>query len=642
MSERYQKIYQLARRLYASQAPVLIESGALLLEQRSNAMLCQLCFRNIQARTVKSLRAEVQMLDEQGQPLGKRLGHRYLDLDLKREQQCGKDSALVLPSDLARSFTVRLTQVSFDNGEIWTDEKAEWKELPEQKILADYCGNEAEEKRFLRRFGKDCLYGPLETEELWFCTCGAVNRNTESRCHRCRLRRSALLGKAAEAPTAEELEEVRIFAGEAEEEPKPRQKRGLILGAAAALALLGLLAVLLIPRLKNPSQAAPVSGSRPSAAPEVQTAAAAPGPAEEAEPAEELPTDPQAEAYAQALALQEKAHYAPLEDAPGLYADAAEAFEALGDYEDCAERAQLCREEMSSHRRSLYQPDYEDAAALLEAGHYAEARLAFLALGDYEDSAEQALEAVFRKGEALFQYLNSHSIKGVKAELSVDTETESLVALPRDQLLKLGSSGLAELQDCFGADPVRFVSAEEGEVPSLSLEEATAQLLRPLGDYRNSAEMAALLPEMVDRSDEFFALCAAGELEEARDWLNAWQRPFEDRDLWLERMERFLPYCGEWEHLVGDPALVSTAEGGVEKIYHLRCQVMLTPEGATLRFLLHEGDETGPELFAGLEESRFLLHNPGMTYLAQLSNSGSLTVIKLKDGNSVGGVEYVR
>ena len=77
MSERYRKLYSLEHRLYSSHAPVIIESGALLLEQRCHAFLCQICFRNIQDKPFRSIRSEVQMLYKDGMPLGKHLDHLY-------------------------------------------------------------------------------------------------------------------------------------------------------------------------------------------------------------------------------------------------------------------------------------------------------------------------------------------------------------------------------------------------------------------------------------------------------------------------------------------------------------------------------------------------------------------------------------
>lgn len=634
MSERYKKLYHLEHRLYASHAPVIIDSGSLLLEQQSNAMLCQLCFRNIQDKPVKSLRAVVQMLDARGELLGNPVDHRYQDLDLKREEDCGRDVAIVLPSLQAASFTVRVNQVVFADGEVWADTNNPWDDLPDQYALEDYYERSSDLNRFLRRFGQDCSYAPVESEELWFCTCGAVNANPEARCHRCGRRRSALLGKPAEQLTPEELEEASFHAAE-EMEELPRGRLGLLLGAlAAAVLLLAALAFLYIPDLQFWVKKAPAASvTQSSPAGETET----PG----LLPAAESADAQQQNAYQQALTLQTKANYAPLEDAPGLYEAAAEAFEALGDYRDCQDRALECRAALQEQLETLLNSDYEDALQLLEERRYSEAREAFLALADFRDSADQAREAVYRKALALYQFADTHEIKGVTALLRTDVGEESVVVLPREQVLRLGKSGMRDLEACFGEDPV-LLTVEDPDLGELKpLEEATAELLRPLGAYRDSADLAKKLPGMIDRSEEFFKLCGAGELAAARDWLNAWDRPFEDRELWLERIDRFLPYCQTWQMLIGDPSLVSTMVGSTEKIDTLRSKVLLTRDGATLLLLLHEGDQDGPALYAELEENRFLMHTNTLTFLANISGSGSLGIAKLKEGEVTGGVEYV-
>ena len=624
MSERYKKLYHLRRRLCAPESPVIIESGALLLEQSSNALLCQLCFRNIQERPIKALRAVVQLRDERGRALGKPVDHRYLDLELQREEEYGRDTAIVLPPERAASFTVRLSQVSFADGEVWTDQDVFWEELPEQQSLEDFCGGREAAERYRRRHGESCRFAPLETEELWFCACGAVNRSGDGRCHRCRLRHSALFGRGGE-PRDQEGEETRFTPVKAAPR-SPKGRRRWLLWAGAGLCALALGAGLLLPRLK----AAPP-------APEEAVEAATPSPA----PATEKPVDERQAAYEAALALQEKADYAPLEDASRLYGQAAEAFEALGSYGDAAARAQDCREKEAAEEISLTEIDYDAAAALLEGGRYSEARAAFLALGDFSDSREQADEALYRRNRALYSYLTEHELRGVTASLSAKPEQESRIALSRAQLLGLGSRGLQELEAVFGGDPLLLITEESAAGTLQPIEQELAEQFETLGDYRDSAALAAELPEMIDRSGEFFALCAAGELERARDWLNAYDKPFEERELWLARIDRYLPYCRSWELFAGDPSLPSQAAGGVEKLYAFRCEVRLTPEGAVLRFVSEEAAGDAPEMGGELDEGRFMTQLGSTGFIAQLNTSGSLTMVKFKDGKTIGGAEYV-
>ena len=622
MSARYKKLFTLEHRLYASHAPVLIESGALLQEQESGTLLCQLCCRSIQDRPVKAIRAVVQMLDAQGLPLGKLVEHRYQELDLQREDICGRDIAIVLPSSEAASFTAKILQVSFADGEVWA-EKAPWEPLPEQYTLEDHFVSAEEVYRYQRRFGEDCVFDPLETEELWFCTCGAVNANTEGRCHRCRRKRSALLGKGPELPPTEDAEEAEYRAQPFLPTKLPPRVRGLAIGAAA-LVLLGLLALVLIPRLHGGSTKA----EEPEAAP-IAAAAVTEDPADAALQA----------AYEEALALQAKAEADP--DDYALYLSAAEAFEALGAYEDSSDRAAACREQLVLLNEAVLQEDYATAQELLSQRRYSEAREAFLALGDYQDSAEQADEALYQKALGLYHYVEDNSVRGITASLSADPEEESRVAIPRERLLKLGQAGLRDLEDLFGEDSVVFTAAEE-ESEMLPLPDALVSLLEPLGDYKDSKELAAQLPELVDQSDAFFELCEAGELEAARDWLEAWDKPFEDKELWLERVDRCLAVDGTWYFLNGDPSLVPSIGGIHEKYYTIVCQVRLSTEGAVLRILLDEKNETGPELFAELDSDCFRLEDGAIGYLVQLSPGGSLGVNKTENGNIIGGAAFGR
>ena len=73
----------------------------------------------------------------------------------------------------------------------------------------------------------------------------------------------------------------------------------------------------------------------------------------------------------------------------GEYAEAAEMFEALGDYKDSADRVKAC--------------NYQGALELADAGKYQEALEIFLSLGDYEDCGEQSVLCTCKAAEAYAQ-----------------------------------------------------------------------------------------------------------------------------------------------------------------------------------------------------------------------------------------------
>ena len=75
----------------------------------------------------------------------------------------------------------------------------------------------------------------------------------------------------------------------------------------------------------------------------------------------------------------------------GDYAKAAEAFTALGDFQDSAQKAASAK----------LGADYQAAEALMESGDYTGAAEAFTALADYKDSAQRAEGCISADGTGL-------------------------------------------------------------------------------------------------------------------------------------------------------------------------------------------------------------------------------------------------
>ena len=108
-----------------------------------------------------------------------------------------------------------------------------------------------------------------------------------------------------------------------------------------------------------------------------------------------------ARAYDDALALLDA----------GRYNEADVAFTKLGNYKDSAEKA----EEAAGMGQE--NPAYTKACKLLEDGRFDEAHDAFIALGNYEDSAEKALEALYQKAGKLLEGGSYDEAQALYAEL---------------------------------------------------------------------------------------------------------------------------------------------------------------------------------------------------------------------------------
>lgn len=658
MSERYKKLYHLEHRLYASGAPVIVAAGALLRDAYSGGLLCQLKFRNIQPLPIKALRVLVQMLDVDGELLERPVSHRYLDLDLKQEEEFGRDVAIVLPSREARSFTVSVSQVSFTDGEIWKNTAAEWLPLEDQPTLAEYYGDPEVAVQFQIHCGTDCRYPVVLDKELWFCACGAVNPLSEGKCHVCRRRRSGLLDISEDALRAEaraRLENERVQSSQEAQDARKRRKKRLIAAAVILpLVILATGAALTLPGMLARSHAYEDArvllddGNYDEAA----AAFAALGDYRDSADyigekipyrfAEELMTAAEAN-DSSALSRIGRNEDDLSEEVPAsrlLYEAAAERFAALGDYADSAARRQSCLDALEAERLARLQAKYDDAAALLRDGSYSLARQAFLALGDYNDSAELAKEAVYKKALALYRFVEQYNVSALSALLSMDAEETSILSLPERKAEALGSEGMEALQAAFGKDSVEIRTEAAPDEALKPLPEALAALFASLPDYRDSEERAATLPEITDYTREFYLLCENGKLEEALAWLQAYEGEFQDREQWETRLTLYIPYCSKWTLYSGDPTLLPRITGREGSCYGFRSLVVLRGESATLRLLIPGDAEYSLDLNPATGETDFFYSADGFRYFAFISSGGRLGIIKWDISSICGSVEY--
>ena len=697
MAERYRKLFDLEHRLWAPDAPVVLEAGSLLEDQSSGSMLCQLKIRNIQPRAIKALRAVVQLQDDEGKPLGKAVDHRYQGLELRRDEQAGADQAIVLPSRDGRRFIARITQISFADGEIWTDGGQEWQPLSDRILLEDRL-DPPDEDRFRARFGKDSVYAPADDGALWLCTCGAVGLASEGRCHVCRRKAAPqlellahLLGqepprtvkRARSDEDDEPLEETADWSRgpEAPEDAPDRnedaqedaplpwiQKFRWVIWLLLLLLVGGLATSLALPRIRQAKAAAPSAAQSPAV--KVQDdlieqalalleqgdyrGAVAAFHALGIEGGHFSPAQKQ-EAYRFAAVLQERAETNDAEalvligssaeelsdeDSPAavLYQAAEDRFLALGDYSDSADRAAQCREAMDAREALRLQMLYDNAAAMLDRGEYTAARALFLSLGDYSDSAEQAKESLYRRALDLYRFAEDNDIASLYAALPDDSGGRFV--LSRERALALGAEELERLADACGADGAKISIGTEPEIGMLPLERALEQVFRSLGDYRDSAVLAEQVLDFADGAEIFFSLCAENDLDGARDWLANGRGRFEDRERWAALLDGYASFDREWKLSTGDPTLLSVMLGDDQPVYSIRTLVVLDRDGATLRIFPGEDESQFAELRAELGDEQFVMHLDKGGYLAEVSGTGRLSLIRFLDGAVLGGAEY--
>lgn len=325
MSERYSKLFSLPPNLYSEGAPVLISAGALLKDNQTDKVLAQLKIQNISDKPIKAATVKLVPADTTGKLLGNEIQHQYLDLNSGRDADFGQKTPVSLPDASTRGFSAAVSEVIFADNTIWTDSNTPWEPLSSPSPLDD-IGDSELVKQYRIKYGADCKYIFKTEKDLWYCACGAVNRQGEFTCHHCGKEAAAISAVDIDALETERDERLDRERTAAAAQIKKRKKIATIVIPVAVIAIV---AIVLISNFAKAQQ----------------------------------------EAYDSAVALAEA----------GNLDKAIAAFTKLGDYKDSAEQLLKSKYEKAVHliENAENLEDVEEANAL------------FIELDGYADSAER-------------------------------------------------------------------------------------------------------------------------------------------------------------------------------------------------------------------------------------------------------------
>lgn len=661
MADRFTKIFTLEHIPWLPGSPVLLMAGALLRDGYSGDLLCQFRLHSLSEKPVKSVSLLIRMLDTAGQWLEPVLQHQYLDLSLLRDEETGTQTAIVLPRRDARGFIARVAQVIFEDNTLWqADPDAEWQQLPRVQRLEEAYGNPQMAEQFRICFGTDCRFLPSLSDDLWFCTCGAVNDAAESVCHRCRRVQTALMNVNADALRMEadsRKTQEELWQTEDRQELLRNRKKWLkiavvivpllILAAGLAKFLPGYLqqrrdyrnaeTLLAIGQYEDAAAAFTKLGDYRDSAEQ----------AERNVPYQHALSILSAADADDASALASVGHSrSELSDsvtaAMLLYQAALDEFEALGDYRDSAACAERCRSGIEAQQHAVLQKAYDAASELLNAREYSRARQAFLDLGQFEDSAELAREALYQKALGLYDYVIRYDVRRVYADLSISPDRGSSFVMPKDAALAMGSQCVTDLYAACGKDPVDVNLSEQPSQSMRPLSECVTELFTLLEDYRDSEDRIAGIREATDYTRDFFMLCETGDLYGALEWLEAYEGEFEDRDVWQSRLQLYLPFCTGWSLYSGDATVIPLTVWRSGRCIDCSTRVLITEGQAVLRLSANDGEEYYFDLISALDDTYFMnQEDPNFRYLMVINNVGRMSYLKYDTfGNLITSCEY--
>lgn len=327
MNERYSYLYTLPQNLYTVGSPVLISAGTLLKDNQNGRIIAQLKFRSISNKIIKAVKVKLNLFDTAGNPIGESVVYDYLDLSVSRNVEFGQKTPVPVSDNIARSYSVAVTEVVFGDRSVWTEADGKWEPLskPQRLLLDDELF-----KQYQITFGNNSKYEPKEEKDLWYCTCGELNRKGEM-CHACRNTLTVLqtvdmaqLAKEKDARLANEAQQAAIEQAAAEKQKKILKI--IIPAVCAVIVSVVLLNMVILPTAK----------------------------------------------YNNAMALMEN----------NQYEEAITVFETLNGYKDSVQKIEICE-------TAILECQYNAAVALKNAGKYEEAAAAFAALDGYRDSISQ-------------------------------------------------------------------------------------------------------------------------------------------------------------------------------------------------------------------------------------------------------------
>ena len=463
MAERYTRLFSLPQDLYSPGAPLVIAAGALLKDSQTGSVLAQLKLRSISDVEISAVQLQVV-----GRDMSKaevcREEHQYLDLHVRRDELFGAKEAIPLPVRSVRSFSVQVLAVFFSDGSRYSGTGGPWLPLPEQQDLNARLFDAELIRQYRLETSEHSRYVPQTVGDLWMCTCGELNHSGEP-CYRCSLTledaRRLLDVEFLRIKKTERLEAEALR--QAEEERK-KSSRGYKLRRLALL----LIPVLLIAGI--------ALGTRHY-------------------------MQKRADAYEQAAALL----------ASGEYARAAEAFDALGRYQDAPDRAAEARSADAVHST------YIRAGKLLDNGRYEDAAELYESLGSYLDSAERIPECSYRKAAELFEQGQLAEAREIYASLGSYKDSAEIAAHFFERLLRselsmseeLGGPlttlyaydekgtlvSKTELTSAYGRDDKVYVFSY-GEDGSYSVTESQVEKrYDPYGNYLGQGELTSYVYE---------------------------------------------------------------------------------------------------------------------------------------------------
>lgn len=138
---------------------------------------------------IQTVCIDISGLDMNRNPIGIAKCH-YLNLNLKRDDKCIRETPLFLPELQIQTAAIRIHKVVFSDYSVWKDHKNPVEQFPILKPLTSVLPEQHLREQYYRACSSlsdtsHNAYALHEFFDFWTCTCGSINWNNEKECHIC-------------------------------------------------------------------------------------------------------------------------------------------------------------------------------------------------------------------------------------------------------------------------------------------------------------------------------------------------------------------------------------------------------------------------------------------------------------------------
>lgn len=613
-------LYSLESPYYLEGSPVIIMSGALVMDRFTENETLQLCLKNITDTNLVSCEVRIILRDARGYAYEHELYYKFDGLNIPRGKEFGKKYQIPLPDNLVRSFEVLVSEVTFGDYTRWENDAAYSPIDPIESLNVAFDSEEMA-RQYAVRYGSDCEYMPSETADLWYCTCGAVNHSTETRCYVCRRNRDALQNvnvKSLRRDSEARIQSERVVEeAEKREQEKKNHRRGVFLKVCLIILPLLIVAGLILStvpsfleRRENYSAAESLLAEKKFD--EARAAFEELGSYSDSAKRAEMDVPYEKALYVMSCAKNYDDSALRLlgltrEDVGTsdlsmfLYGKAYDILAALGNYRETQAKITEINEAVEAYNEQLRLDAYNSAKSLLDKKSYLKAREAFISMAGYRDSSDLAVECLYERALRILDFCESNNVRHVSLAVSQSADRKSVISLTDNALSTLGSDTLNNLKNIFYEDGVEIfyenepgISEGSAGVEFLPICEAAAKEFEDLGSYKDCPSLAERAASAGDFTASFYSLLHSGKLDEAVVWLNTYDDYIPERDSVSEWASIYRTYCRDWSLYKGDSTVIPFSAGLADGTVLGSFTVSVCIEGdqAVLTIIPSDGDYT--------------------------------------------------